>query len=509
MTVLTPGAPQPDTPSSDHKEMSEYWQRVEDILGGIQAMRKSTLDHLPAFPHEAKDNPDGYERRKANSCMTNVFGDIVSNLALKPFERPVKIRKEMSRELQDFSKDVNGRGESLHVFCSKAFYKGITDGLGGVLIDFTRNVPENITRAQEQEIGARAYWMFYDARDILAVYSTFINGKEVIIHARLRETITERDGYGEKEIVQVRVFDMEPGSMPTWKVLRKKESETQSTTRVLAADEWEETEAGTLPIDRIPLVMIHFGDRHGSSWRIDPPLRDAADLQIELYQKETALKNVRILSAFPMLAVTGVVEVPEQMEIGPHVVLVGKVPGGSSGGQQTTYAYVEPAGTSLKFLREDIQDTIKELREQGRQPLTAQSGNLTVITASVAAQKGTTAIQAWINNLEISIDNMFVVTAKWMNLEDYTIAFEIHDDFEIGFQDADLPTIIELMDKYYISREAGLQEFKRRGTLSKEYDSDEDADKIDDEAEDREEEEENLPPVNDPAPEGDDPPEGA
>jgi hypothetical protein len=78
---------------------------------------------------------------------------------------------------------------------------------------------------------------------------------------------------------------------------------------------------------------------------------------------------------------------------------------------------IEPDATSLKFLAEEIEKTIQQMRELGRQPLTAQTGNLTVVTTQFAAQKGNSAIQAWALNLKDAMENALRYTAMWLKEE--------------------------------------------------------------------------------------------
>lgn len=95
--------------------------------------------------------------------------------------------------------------------------------------------------------------------------------------------------------------------------------------------------------------------------------------------------------------------------IGPSVVLY--APPNTDGGQHGEWKFIEPNASPLKFLAEEIGKTEQQLRELGRQPLTAQTGNLTVVTTAFAAQKGNSAVQAWALNLKDCLEQALAYTS--------------------------------------------------------------------------------------------------
>ncbi len=237
-----------------------------------------------------------------------------------------------------------------------------------------------------------------------------------------------------------------------------------------------------ISIGVIPLVPFITGRRLGSSWRFHPPMRDAAELQIEHYQQESALKHIKSLTAFPMLAGNGVSPAmgddgkPMPVPVGPQSVLYAP-PSGESG-SHGEWQFIEPSAESMKFLAEDIKETARELRELGRQPLTAQSGNLTVVTTAFAAQKGNAAIQAWAINLKDALERAFDLTARWFAVDlDPNVIVDM--EFDLGFgDDESFAHVLTLRSNGDISREAEIHEAKRRGILDADYDGDADAEKI-------------------------------
>ena len=229
-------------------------------------------------------------------------------------------------------------------------------------------------------------------------------------------------------------------------------------------------DGGTLSIKAIPLVPFVTGRRDGRSWKVFPALQDAADLQVELYQQESGLKFAKVLTAFPMLAANGISppvgpdgKVTEKLAVGPSRVLWSKADAAT--GKVGNWSYVEPNAMSLEFLAKDIMSTIQNLRELGRQPLTASSSNITVITAAVAAGKAKSAVKAWAYKLKDAIENALALTAQFMGIT-YDPTVHVFTDFDDWMEGDDIDALLTMSDKNKISDETLYEEMARRGVLS-------------------------------------------
>jgi hypothetical protein len=469
----------PNSTSADHKAMADYWRMVETILGGAKAMRAAGETYLPKFEVESQAE---YDLRRKHAKFTNVYRDIVENLAQRPFGTEVAINDDAPPDLTTFAEDVDGRGNNLHVFAGDVFFAGINAAIDWIMVDYTKGVPQGATRADEARLGARPYWVRYPASSVLAAYSAQINGREEFVHVRLSECVTERSGFKEVKKDRVRVLNREETEdgqygPATYEVWEKQEVTGHD------KNDWIVIEGPTpISIGIIPMVPFLAGRRIGQRWQVHPPMRDAADLQIDLYQQENALKNAKEFTAFPMLSASGVDPQisddgkPMAIAVGPKTVLYGGA--ATDGGGGGSWEFIEPSASSLSFLADDIKDTIKELRELGRQPLTAQSGNLTVVTTAFAAQKGNSAIQAWALNLKDALERALQITALWLRI-DGEATVTINTDFDLGFgDDESFAQVIEMYRDGTISREQLVHEAKRRGIIDRDYDGDVDLDQI-------------------------------
>jgi hypothetical protein len=333
---------------------------------------------------------------------------------------------------------------------------------------------------------------------MLAVYTDVVEGREVFIHARLRETLKRREGFIETWVERIRVFDRAPtfavldDGTPTDRIVGYEPATYEIFEQQLVsgargdASQWVSVESGPVTIGVIPLVPFITGRRIENTWQFIPPLQDAAYLQIEHFQQETALKAIKELTAFPMLAANGVAPdtengEPKRVPVGPKTVLY--APPAGDTGQHGEWTFIEPSAESLKFLAADVEATEKQLREIGRQPLV--SSQMTVVQAGMNAQKANSAIQAWALALKDALEQAWLLTAAWLNAPDTAPEVRVFTDFEVGMDDdKGLDTLLESRKSGDLSRQTYWEELKRRGVLSPDFDADDEEGRLVDEAPD-------------------------
>jgi hypothetical protein len=465
--------------SSDCAAMLDYWDQTDDIVTGYKAVRDAGEKYLPRFTDE---DPDEYKGRQKLTKMTNVYRDIVEGLAAKPFEREVAlVGDNVPSEVSAFAEDVDGSGNNLSVFLYGVFFNGINSAIDWIYVDHpvADNTVQNM--AQYKARGLRPYWSRVLGRNVLQPVSTMIDGKETLTYMRILEP-------GETETV--RVFVRDDNGVVRWATFTKGAQWIDPDTRWLhdvppagSKTQFVFDKEGTISIGEIPLVPFVTGRRDGRTFRLFPSMRDAADLQIELYQQESGLKFAKTLTAYPMLAGNGITPAkgpdgqPLKIRVGPARVLYGSRDGN---GQPGSWGYVEPSATSLTFLAADIKETKQDLRELGRQPLTAQSGNLTVITTAVAAGKARSAVGAWAYGLKDSAENALRMTCKFRGIA-YEPELDIFTEFDDGLDDAaDVAALISLRegDNPAISLETLWEELKRRKKLSAEFTADRERERL-------------------------------
>lgn len=492
----------PATPSPDHDAMMPYWRAARDLLVGLDAVKAGGEFYLPKHPKEL--NTD-YMYRLNNGVLTNIFADIIETLAAKPFQTEVQIvdgsasvdftgKPVMVPDPEDPSKkidsgkrtgglieDIDGKGSHLHVFLESVFYNGTAAALDWIFVDYPDADPD-MTAAQETAKNIKPYWYRIPADMVLDVQSDMVGGKEVFIYFRFSCNEIVKQGYSYvvktrvREIIRPLISaDGDPVDYgdPEWHLWEKDDTAAANLGRVATwEDEWDEIDWGTYTIGEIPVVPFVCGRRRGTTWVVDPPMKSAANLQIELYQQETGLKNITNLVCYPMLSANGVnllddTGEPVKVTIGPHTVLC--APPSPEGRSSGSWTFIEPNAESLKFCASRIDSTKSELRELGRQPLTAQSTNITVLTSAFASQKANSAVQSWAIRLKDAAENALLLTAKWMN-ETVEPEVMIDLDFTIDLEGDTDTSLLTMRAAGDLSQETLWEEKKRRGVLGPDFD---------------------------------------
>ena len=453
--------------TDDIASMVSYWEKVSDINEGYDKIKAASTKYLPKFPDEKSEE---YTFRLENTKLTNVYVDIVEGLASKPFEEEISFaegeeKSEPPQEIKDFIENVDGNGNNLTVFGSLTFYNGINYAIDWIFVDYPPADPLIRTRADEIAAGVRPFWSHVLAQNVLEVRTTNINGTHVLSYIRIHEP-----GVGEPE--RVRIFQRDINGTIIYQLWELNKD-----------NDFVLIDNGTLTIDVIPLVPFVTGRRDGATWKFTPPMRAALELQFNLYRNESALEHLCILAGYPMLAANGLRpqmgpdgKTPMRVAVGPGRVVYG-LP--NENGTNGKWEYIEPSGASMEFLQKKNNETKQDLRELGRQPLTAQSGNLTVITTAVAAGKARSAVGAWALQLKDAIENALVITAKWLKKDDYDPEINVYTDFD-NFADggADLAELGSARRAGDLSQETYWYELRRRKVLSPEFNAEKEREKL-------------------------------
>lgn len=461
----------------DMAAMLDYWDLTDTIVDGVDAMRDAGEKFMPRFVDE--DSTD-YNNRLKCVKMTNVYRDAVEGLASKPFEQEVTLGKDDEtdppEQMVEFIEDVDGAGNNLTVYAGQVFFDGINSAIHWIFVDHPPINP-NIRNVEDaKKSGARPYWSHVIGRNVRAAKVKIINGKETLIYVRI---------YEPGDVDHVRVFIRDDNGVVRWELYERK-NEWRDMPDGTGRTQFFQLEgsdgAGIVTIGRIPLVPFITGRRDGRTFKLLPAMRDAADLQKNLYQNESALEWNKRLGAYSMLSGNGVRPdknadgTIKKLAVGPNRVLYAP-PNGN--GEHGSWEYVQPDASIMTFLKADITDTIRELRELGRQPLVATM-SITTIQAGQAAGKAKSAVGAWALSLKDALENAMVLTAMFLgiNTDDYDPVVAVYTDFDEFTEGKDLDTLTSARKNKDISQETFWSELKRRRVLSDEFNAEQESERL-------------------------------
>lgn len=448
----------------DIEAMMPYWDQVDAIVEGYHAIKERGKEFLPMFPGETADD---YENRLNLTKFTNIYRDTLEGLATKPFEEEISIVKgdgdEIPNEVHEFVENVDGAGNNLTMFSALTFFEGINDAISWIFVDYpTVDSTVMLSVAEAKAKNLKPFWSHVIARNVLEIRTQMFGSKEMLSYIRLFEPATDAEPSD-----HVREFFRSKTGVVTWKLHKK-----NNTPGIKLEEQFTVVNGGQLSIDVIPLIPFITGRRDGRTFKLYPVMRDAADLQIDLYQDESALKFIKTLAGYPMLAANGLKPEkgpdgqPKKVATGPMRVLYG-LPDGAGGHGE--WKYIEPNANSMEFLQKSIAQTKQDLRELGRQPLTSLSSQLTNTTTAIAAGKAKSAVSAWALGLKDALENALKITMRYMGSD-----FEPRVNVYTGFDNVmdtgkDEETLLKARENGDISQETFLSELKRRKVLSPEF----------------------------------------
>lgn len=471
-----------ETTTPAYDAMTGYWGRVNAVRGGREAMIAAAQITLPQFPKETKG---AYDFRVKNARFTDIFSDIVENLASKPFTKETTVKVENSEseteEFKSFGEDVDGGNNHLQVFASDVLINGMLNAIDWILIDYP-SIGPGATLADARARGARPYWLRIPADRVLMALQDNVGGKVELTYFKFVEQTTIKDDKDNLVLVdQFRIFerpyDEDTGTYghPQFKVYRAK-----SWTGV-GADAFELVNEGSFGIDTIPVVPYATGKIQDNQFLVRPPFRNLVDLQIEYFQEENGIKNIKTLTAFPFFVAKNMdpiiddkTQEPVEGSIGPSVLVYTGVP--DDGQAQPDIEIKEPSGNSLNFLSNDLDKLEKKMRELGRMPLVAGTAGITQVAAAFASQASSSYLQVLAMLLKDALEKAFAITAKWQGKPD-SISPEVyvHTDFAIEVGDEKGPQLV--LDAYkerVVSAKTVRNEFLRRGILSPDFNEEDD-----------------------------------
>jgi hypothetical protein len=450
-----PGGSEPEadvaTKSGERAAMDDDLDLIADVRAGGPAMRKRCNRYLPRY---AKEDADDYRRRVDASPWRPEFNDALLSLASKPFSKPVTLAEGTPKPIADLAEDIDGRGSNLHTFARETFLEGIANGAHMILVSFPIKTWGD-SLAEQKAANPLPYWVQVSIANVIACYIDMKNGREIVTHLRVRECEVVREGFGERIVERVRV--LEPGHWELWEL--RKDDITKKETWV-EIDSGDVVVAGDVP-DEVFAVLFFTGERKGSI-QAKPPLRDIADMQVELYRALSRQDEVLTYAGSPMLAGIGMQQADPKaaapvITIGPKSVLLAPESG--------DWKYVSPDAACIKEIREQVASVTDELRHLAMQPTVIKSAGVAAATSIVDAAKAHSALQAWALNLKDALERAFTFTEMWMS-ERRPTTVNVNTDFAAGDQNYQEANVVLTAEKNsVISKQTARGELQRRNIL--------------------------------------------
>lgn len=433
-----------NTPAAEYAALQSKWARIDALLGGTDAMRAAGETYLPKFRAE---DADGYRRRLNASVLFGAFEQTLSTMVGMPFAKPITLGEDVPAQIKSLAEDVDQSGNHLDVFAKERFRRGLAYGSDHILVDMDTASPESAA----DDLRRRPRWVPVSAQQLIDARKVLVQVGEKIAerytHVRIRETVTEWDGYVEKRIEQVR--EIVP---PVWRVWRAS-----------TGGGWAVHAEGDYGLPFVTMASFFAGDRKGV-FTARSPLDNLAHLNVTHWQSSSDQRNILTVSRFAILFLRDGPKTGE-MAIGPTTIINGE-------GEHADAKFVEPEGNAIQAGERDIDKLEKQMEAEGVRMLTRRPGNITATESAIDDAKDQSELESIAASLKDTLELAQGYSAEWLGLgNDAGGSLTLNGDYGIvSNADAIKDAVLRLRELGDLSGEDAMRELQKAKLLSGDLD---------------------------------------
>jgi hypothetical protein len=440
-------------------EIVEAAEKGRALMSGTEGMRRAGKTYLPKFVAES---PEDYHARLSSSWLFNGMRKTVKDMTGRVFSKSIEIT-EGSERLKGFADNINMQGQDLSTFASDVFKDAFVPGISYIMVDAPRRDGET-TRSQAATLGLRPYMVHLRAEDILGFKTGLFGNVLALSMLRIMESVTEddpKDPFSQINVDQVRVLSRE-GSAVSVEIYRKNNK-----------DEWlvvDEYQTNAEEITVIPFYAQRTGFFMG-----EPVLEDLADVNIAHWQSQSDQRHILHFARVPILFASG------RGEDEPLIISASQAV--TSRDTDAKLSWVEHSGAAIGAGRTDLKDLEYQMQALGLQLLVAS--NETATGAVLDSAKETSTLSMMADNLKDALEQALTWMAFYAGLPEQDITVVVNKDFGVMPLTAQEVHVMQQdVALGLLSKEAYYEERKRRGFLRPDLDTENDMDRVTEEAPD-------------------------
>lgn len=249
----------------------ERWKKCRDASIGQDAVHKAGQTYLPALTGQ---NAKAYESFKNRTPFFNATQRTIDGLVGMVYRKyPTAVAPDAMAEILD---DLTLEGESADLVSKEFLREVVSVGRVGALVEYPRMEEGIPTLAQASAMNLRPYVVEYKAEQIENWRTARVNNKLQPVMVKLRETVTEWEGYEPADVDQIRYLLLDEGRY-IQRVYRKTKEK-----------DWEQYGPDIVPLRRgAPLDFIPFvcfGPNELSLEVEKPPIMDLVEMNLSHYR---------------------------------------------------------------------------------------------------------------------------------------------------------------------------------------------------------------------------------
>ena len=449
----------PSTPSLEYTAMKPKWDRVNAVLGGLDAMRAAGQSLLPMHERETSDS---YHERLWRSRMVNWTEITLDSLVGRPFSDPLKLSPDALTHLGGYIHDIDLLGNDIHTFARDVFRTGVSKAMCHVLVEYPRPTESDVPRtlADDQAQNLRPYLVKINPEAVIFMDREIRNGREFLTEVRIMEEHVARNGFA--QVVRHRIRILKPGSVVVYEYDEK------------ASPQWYVVDSYEYDLDFIPMVT-YYAERECFAMG-QPPIMDLVDLNIAHWQSCSDQVQILTVCRFPMLAASGASD-EDNLEVGPKRMFRTSDP-------NSRVYYVEHKGDAIQAGANDLETLEKQMAGYGAQFLLRRPGRETATARALDSAEATSTLAdmtiRFINAMEHVLKYMLAWEGDTETSTEGWVVLPVEFSSS-ALEAADLQSLEQARTRQDISRETYWAELRRRGILSDDFDPEKEKQRIEDE----------------------------
>jgi hypothetical protein len=427
-----------DTTHEEYDEYSEFWERIEDVLEGQDAIHEKGEKYLPRL----KDQSDiDYKAYKERAFFYNATARTLEGLKGLLFRKPPKI--EYPDNMSDIIADITLTGQSLEQFAKDISEDAIAINTYGILIDIPYIDTTGMLSAEVSALNIRPYIREYDAESIINWKMGLVNNKYMLTMAVLTEDfeIVENEFKSSCE-TRYRVLDLFNG------IYRQ---------RVFRINDKNEDE---LLSEIFPIINGRYFDYIPFIFDNDiecPPLLDLANTNIAHYRINADYEHGCHFTGLPTAVVSGYQKMDnsEKLYIGSQSAWVFSDP-------QASAKFLEFTGQGLGALERNLDRKEQHMAILGARLLAQDKKAAEAAETAIIRRAGENSILENISiTLSQNINKALVILSEWAGFNT-PATIEINRDF-LGSQMTaqDITALVSSWQSRAISKNTLYYNFKQ------------------------------------------------
>lgn len=433
--------------------MSQVWDLVDALDAGTTAMRAAGTRYLPKW---ALEEDQDYKARLSTAVLFPAYTETVNAYVARLFSKPLIYHDDIPKWIQEeVLDDVNMENLNFQVFARSWFRKAVNHGMCGVLVE-SPSFEGVMSVEQQRTQKIRPYYTLISARQLVGWKS---NNKGEMTQLRFRQYEEVDDGpYNVKLREVIRVYNQD-GDVVTVETHVKAENPQ-------IGKEWvQEGPTKTLRINRIPFVMYYT--KRKALNECDPPLRELAYLNQKHWAMQSSTDSLVQTAQVPILAVFGG-QSDSNIVIGAkHAVLLP---------HDAQMKFVEHTGAAINSGRVALDSLKEEMRQAGAKLLPVNNMQAkNTLQAGEEANKESSPLAAMIQDFTDALRMLLYITALWRG-EQVGGTVTVQANMDAGVDpDSTMKVLVEMHKNGALSTKTLIMEGQRRGLISNEISSDEEA----------------------------------